>query len=780
MSATIIGIRHHSPACARLVRQTIERDRPFAVLIEGPSDFNPRIDELLLGHTLPVALYSYANSGPRPAQCWFPFVDYSPEWVALNAARAVGALTRFIDLPHWQYRALPDARQRTATVEAHDERPRYGRVSDALCERFHCDSDDALWDHLFESAPADSDATALHELHQRLTLYFDELRGDDPGAAQDQAREACMARWVAWAVRAAREAGSSAPVLVVCGGWHQRAIASQWPLLDQPQAPVIEQPNDEREAGCYLVPYAYRQVDALAGYGAGMPSPLYYQWAWTDGLAAAGEQALREIVQRLRQRKVAVSTADVIAFEAMREGLARLRGHVVPLRVDLLDALQSAVVKEALDAPAPWSTDRLLSSRHHPVLREALIALTGAGQGELHSATPLPPLVHDVKRQLAACGIEPQRTPANVVLDRRRAADAAKAQLLWRLQLIGVAGVQLTAMHAPNAARGLSEALKFEEHWTIAQDDRWYPDLIEAAAWGATLEAAARQCLLERVASTPDVRALADALMQAVRAGLAELGPELATRLQEAVPSVHDHAALAAAAQSLADVAQAGFWGTDTHGLLDAGLAVMADRLLWLIDGHPATQPGGLAGDVAAVKVFDALLRLDLPGLDRAFVLQTFARFGRSAQRPACIRGAALGVAYVHDALGDDAAGQITAVTRALPVQDALGDFLYGLFACARGLATGSDGIVRAVHGALEAMSAEDFLRVLPQLRGAFAWFPPRERGALAGLVAQLLGLGAAEQSLLLSLREGTAAFVDARRIEAQAMAWAREHGVIP
>lgn len=42
----IVGIRHHSPACARLVKSLIESQRPRYVLIEGPADFNDRVDEL--------------------------------------------------------------------------------------------------------------------------------------------------------------------------------------------------------------------------------------------------------------------------------------------------------------------------------------------------------------------------------------------------------------------------------------------------------------------------------------------------------------------------------------------------------------------------------------------------------------------------------------------------------------------------------------------------------------------------------------------------------------
>ncbi len=57
----IIGVRHHSPACARLVKERIERVCPRYVLIEGPADFNHRLDELFLPHQLPIAVYSYCQ-----------------------------------------------------------------------------------------------------------------------------------------------------------------------------------------------------------------------------------------------------------------------------------------------------------------------------------------------------------------------------------------------------------------------------------------------------------------------------------------------------------------------------------------------------------------------------------------------------------------------------------------------------------------------------------------------------------------------------------------------
>src|ERR1700678_2065045 len=102
MALHVVGVRHHSPACARLVEWTIRRTRPRFVLIEGPSDMNARMDELMLPHVLPVALFTYRQDAVGTSRgTWSPFCEYSPEWVALRAAREASATPLFIDLPAW-------------------------------------------------------------------------------------------------------------------------------------------------------------------------------------------------------------------------------------------------------------------------------------------------------------------------------------------------------------------------------------------------------------------------------------------------------------------------------------------------------------------------------------------------------------------------------------------------------------------------------------------------------------------------------------------------------
>ena len=183
-----IGIRHHSPRCATMVKHWINEQRPDVVLIEAPSDIKPMLAQLLLPHTLPIALFSYrqerrfehvggaalddgvqgsydpSNVTPdrdyhgdvQTAQSWFPLLSFSPEWVAMKSAHALGAAIDFIDLPHWRYRAQHSHQQADADmdgVNAPRHKDRYAQVMRRLLHITGCDNQDALWERWFEPSP---------------------------------------------------------------------------------------------------------------------------------------------------------------------------------------------------------------------------------------------------------------------------------------------------------------------------------------------------------------------------------------------------------------------------------------------------------------------------------------------------------------------------------------------------------------------------------------------------------------------------------------------------
>ncbi|MBC8162187.1 MAG: hypothetical protein H7Z42_13330, partial [Roseiflexaceae bacterium] len=197
-----IPVRHHSPACARVVRTIAHELRPAVVLIEGPFDFNERLDELYLPHQLPIAIYSYVrlhNQARRGA--FYPFCEHSPEWEALHAARELGATVRFIDMP-WHALA-------TAQTPAHryaDHELRENPYIPTLCEKLGVDDFDSLWDRLVEIDPLLSAQRIMERVHQLCS----HIRASSRVPDEDLRREAFMAQQIRTA-----QHEFAGPVLVV-------------------------------------------------------------------------------------------------------------------------------------------------------------------------------------------------------------------------------------------------------------------------------------------------------------------------------------------------------------------------------------------------------------------------------------------------------------------------------------------------------------------------------------------------------------------------------------
>ncbi|GLY92804.1 DUF5682 family protein [Actinoplanes sp. NBRC 103695] len=750
MPVTFIGVRHHSPACARLVADTIDELRPAYVLIEGPADLNERIGELLLGHQLPVAVFTSYRDDERRHGSWAPFCDYSPEWVALTRGRAVGAELRFIDLPAW-HPAFAGRSNRYADAEL-----RYADVMERLCRGFGVDNVDALWDHLFEIAPTDG-------LAERLATYFDLVRGEAAAGESDTAREAYMASWV----RAAAASAGDRPVVVVTGGFHRPALVTLAATGDTewPAAPRLP---EGALGGSYLVPYSFRRLDAFDGYQSGMPSPGYYQELWESGPSAAARHLVTSVAGRLRNRKQPVSTADLIAARATADGLAMVRGHASPARADVLDGLASALVNEALDVPLPWSSRGTLRAGSHPVVVEMVAALSGNRVGRLHPGTPAPPLVHDLDAELARAGLD---GAGDLDLDLTRPGDRSRSVILHRVRVLGVPGFSRTA--GPSV--GLDPALR--ERWALRPDPGRLTAVIEAGAHGATLADACAAALAERaVLAGRDVDALAAVLFDAALAGVTEVSDRALADIDAGVAAAPD---LSPVGRMLAVVLT--MWrhdrvfGTIHSAVLGRVVTAAVRRILWLAEGaHGGAAPADLGRIAALAACRDALrhagraLSLDLHG-----AVETASRVSADPAAPPDLRGAAFGLRW---ALADlvtsalPASGPGSGVTgAAVPdpfepvgvdavravrgafVAATAGDWLAGLFAVAREEVLHDEEVVALLDDLLSGMGTEDFLVALPALRQAFEFFPPRERETIAGRLLARRGLGGTGRSLLRS-----------------------------
>lgn len=747
----IIGVRHHSPACARLVAARIRALQPAYVLIEGPADFNARLDELALPHRLPIAIYSYlaGSAGPgaqHPAirqGSWSPFAEHSPEWQALYVGREHGAALRFIDLPAW-HEAFSDTLNRYADIDGADQEARAHAYLDGLAQAVGVDSRDALWDQLFE------DHDGLDALDASLSAYFDHLRNDDPGSPGNQAREAMMADWIGWAT--AQQRG---PVLVVCGGYHAPALARLWPAAharfrpgdDEPATPLAE--GADVRHGSFLVPYTFKRLDAFTGYASGMPSPAWYQWLWTHGVEGAGRQVLQGVLARLREKKLPASTADLMAVQLRAHGLARLRGHRAPLRSDWLDALAGALVADALDVPLPWTYRGPIRAGTDPVLVHIMDVMAGDQAGRLAPETPQPPLVSSFWLALAAAGWELKGHATEVELDLLTPEGRLRSQLLHRIALLELPGFV--------RKRGPQWALAGErkESWSISAPFAQQAALIEAGAWGATVHDAARARLEDRLRHAGgQIAALAAILDRAAFAGLAALSQAVLADLQLAVAREAHFEALGTALGKLFLLLRHGqLLGMADAPVLRVVIDAGVDRALWLLEPPAAVAAG--TGD-AHIQAMVALRQIALDvigshreqpvGVDAGLAIEVprmlavFERKAASLASAPISRGAALGAvislrAHIGEG-GSPGALALQVLGGLAPAQ--LGDAVSGLLALARDALLHDTHFVAGLDARIQRFDDHDFVIALPALRAAFGWLPTRERGDLA---AQVLAL---------------------------------------
>ncbi|QEG41469.1 DUF5682 family protein [Roseimaritima ulvae] len=729
-------VRHHSPACATLLGQWIDSLKPAAVLIEGPSDYNEHLAELTLDHQLPIAIYSYFRSVADPDSAalhhgvYYPFCEYSPEWIGLHRGLACDALVRFIDLPWAESYADDRTTHRYADAEL-----RRGRYVQALCERLQVEDFDDLWDRLVES----HQTLDLHDYLQRVhSLCLNTRIWEQPISVSDRRRESFMARQID-AVRQQTEG----TVLVVTGGFHSSALAARLearpcPGIDDPPPPDAASPETDASAppasiverGVALTTYSYERLDNLTGYNAGMPSPGFYEHAWQQRQAGESfdhQPLLIQLVAALRERNQTLSTADLIAVETSAQAFAALRGRGHVWRCDLIDAATSSLIKDELeyDCGSPF-IDAV-----HEVLR-------GNRQGQLAAGTRVPPLVQEIRRQLDAFSLQPSRRPETVELDLSDEADLRKSRLLHQLQILDVQGFRRQAGTDFLTRENLQ---RLWESWQL----RWTPEFesscIEASRFGTKLEDAVASCLTAQAGQQQrDAAAAAELLVQAAQAGVESLSQSLLKSLSQLIAQEPRFVQASACLRHLLflycfDEAL----GTTRLPALQGLVRETFSRSLWLLEsvGRQTTNDPGLLRGMQAIQ--ETYRRVeDILDWDNADFTAVLARVQADRHKPPQLRGGAAGMLWGLGTATDDS---VLADLLYFSDPDQLGDFLSGLFSLARELVQRHPQLVQSIDQVLLQYGAEDFQTALPALRLAFTSFTPREKHHMLATLFDSLGL---------------------------------------
>ena len=713
------GVRHHSPTAARLVARRIADAPPSAVLIEGPTEYNPRLEELMLGHELPIMLYSWAPmfpDAPEDSAEWgirrgsfYPLTSYSPEWAALRTAHRQGVPVEFIDLPWLAFADIAVAENRYAEAAPIRE------AAERLAREFGVDDMASLFDELIEVDPE----LPLETYRERIGLLGTILRGaPDP---ETEAREAHMAHRIAAAQRYFGD-----DLLVICGAAHIDGLQT---LLRGEVKPVEiwTPPPDDDRYGIALTPTSYAALDALDGYDAGQPNPGFYDRLYRDraeGRHGTSEELLAEVVTSLRKARQFLSPADLIAVQTTAGALAQLRGHQQVWRTDLVEGITTALVKDD-------------SGQDHPLLHHVRDALRGDRLGRLADGTRQPPLTVELRTGLESLGLLPSPKSREEAADLPTDTGLRRSRLLHSLVALGIPGVKLTSAADRDGV----------ERWHLAWTPSFEGSLVEAARYGGNREQAVTARLLARAADiTSDPAAAADLVLEAALCGVARLSVSLQARTKTLLATSGDLIRTGAAVGVLMRLYRYDPILRAT-GRVDLGqlLATAFDRSVRLLERlAPLPEGPELEKFIQAIcQLTDSAERVgENLSYDIDAYHQALSGVVDDDRQAPTVRGAALGAQWLAGARPDP---EIASLLSVVAVPEQLGDFVAGLLGVAREAALRRPEALLRLDEILSGLSDEVFYASLPGLRRAFSRYTPRERFQVAQLI-----LGEAAGSALL------------------------------
>lgn len=584
----ILGIRHHGPGSAALLRKALDVLDPACVLVEGP----PEGDELIQYTTdpdlkPPVAMLLHASGEPSLAS-FMPFAEFSPEWQAIHWALKHGRPVRFIDWPA----AISLALQKVAreNPESAPPQPRADAL-DLLANAAGYEDGETFWNGLIEQHGASGqEAVSVFVSIETAMTEARAQEGLSPQSPDEVLRNNQREAFMRTNMRAAlKEVEGN--IAVVTGAWHVSGLRQATKPADD-RALIKDLPRLKVEAT--WVPWTDSRLSAFSGYGAGVISPGWYRHLWSlytrKKLPSAEEFASvwqSRTAFKLREEGYTAPTASAIEATRLALGLAALRDLPMPGIAEMREASLAAMCD---GNPVPLA-----------MLERKLYI--GERVGEIGERVPQNPLARDLAEWQRRTRLKPQDLELEIKVDLRSEAGLLKSTLLHRLNLINVPWGKLLEAQA---GRGT-----FREVWVIEWEPWYSVSLAEALVYGVTIEQAAAKATLKKARETTSITELASLIQRALVSDLPETATSCIDQLQAVAVNSSDITDLMKAVSPLVRVLR---YGTARRLPEDALRALILSISVEINAGVRMGSRGldeeTVAARISAMGAYDEALRL--------------------------------------------------------------------------------------------------------------------------------------------------------------------------
>lgn len=508
------GIRHLSPAGAYYLREYLDKKKPKLVLVEGPSDFDDVMSDMVnVKSKPPIAVLAYTKED-NVRTILYPFAQYSPEYQAILWCNEANVECKFFDLPSSAFLAIEkeetiidEEKKRQDNTDINGRMDVYDRLEQVCGEG----GEEGFWERTMEHV------SDMESFHNGCNLFGSKLReltkGKDSDWHQTILREAYMRQNIRHYVDSGLKAED---IVIVCGSYHVDGLL-EWRQDEQLDIPYVESMHT-------LMPYSYYRLSTRSGYGAGNKAPAYYHLLW-ESLNNGNDmhtsvKFLSSIASYMRDKGNMVSSASVIEAVRLAKSLASLRGEGIVSLSDLKDSAitcfaegQEVVVMEAF---AYYEIGTKIGSLPEGVSRTCIQEDFYWNLKDLKLDKYKTAVMKDITLDL--------RENRKVKSSKAAFLDLNRSFFLHRLRVLDIGFASICNINQEKA----TYAEKWEINWTPEVEIR----LVEAALIGDTVRLAVCTTLSERINQRTSIKDISMDMEDAFFCGLSGVVKSAISALQ--------------------------------------------------------------------------------------------------------------------------------------------------------------------------------------------------------------------------------------------------------
>lgn len=778
----LIPVRHHSPACSLHLRNMIRREKPDIILIEGPENANELIDIIADETTKPpfAIYYSYndkkgiISDKKNQYKCYYPFTDYSPEYVAITEAYRLCAKVNFIDLT---YADIINNQHDGMGLLKDDDKNNYNddyllsnnEYIVRLCEKAGTRNFDEFWEKYYEiNGLIRSDEEWFEKLYEYCKIAREHTLYETLIKDGDIAREICMA----YNILNEAVNNPSSKIMVVTGGMHTVALYDRitrgYTAAKKEYDDIMRHRISNDNQAVYIIAYTEEALASLNGYASGMPYPGYYEDIWrqislnendTDTENADKTEELQlidecdnaecssyynsalsyivNIARKIRKEDGGLSTSDEISAYTMATGLARLRGKAAPGSYEIYDAILSCYVKGEVTT---WGMKPL------EILKSEL---TGKRIGKLGDRAGIAPIVENFNELCKKYKIDITSTIEKEKVLSFYAKDSHReiSRFFHRLSYLKVPFAVMTK--GPNLQKRTDKNL-VRETWRYKWSGSVHAALTDVSVYGQTIEEAAGLMAENELKKNLNAKETAILYTHIFEMGLMRYAGLMSDRLKESVIKDNDFYSLSEALSYFEVLIQMSSLYSFV-GDIDEVTRVTVRKILMVLKDYTRIKDEELELLMNTVKLIYHLTREydsdNIPIADIGTFIDVLKEMIKDTDINPGLNGCIYGVLYATGSVDTDvvksAAFGYLSGTREQNKKVAA--FFRGLFFSARDIVFADREFIDIIDSFFEKTQAEDFMQLLPEIRMAFAFFTPLEIERIAKTAAMMHGKGKEE-----------------------------------